>query len=48
MQSAAIAVSRIIAQSQLATAVASFAHTRTREGTFDLLGPGTARDCHSQ
>ena len=48
MQSAAIAVSCIIAQSQLAIEGASFTHTRTREGRFDLLGSGAARDCHSQ
>lgn len=48
MQSAAIAVSRIIAQSQLATVGASLTHTRTREGKFDLFEPGAGRDCHSQ
>jgi hypothetical protein len=48
MQSAAIAVSRIIAQSQLATVGASLTHTRTLEGRFDLFGPGVARECHSQ
>ncbi|KTE20523.1 hypothetical protein ATE67_09730 [Sphingopyxis sp. H050] len=38
----------IMEQSQLATVGASLTQTRTREGRFDLLGPGAGRDCHSQ